>query len=351
MATTTRHLATRTVRDPADVLFRLDAQLRLLFVSDTVERIAGFPASIFVGRTARELGLADDGWTALAAACARAAATGTTQTLDLAQGSRRFRVRVAAQVDGDACFLGAAAEVTARDDDDERIEEVERALRRQDLSRAMLSHDLRGPLAAILLGVEVVARRGPGDETNARLVQQIGATAARMNRMIEQLLELARIDEAMPVRRQRVDVGALAQAAIDELALARPTRVVRLHVEGDVRGSWDPDRLAQLLGNLVENALAHGDGGAVFVRVRGDGCGVIVAVENGGTEIPVAERAQLFDPFRRGTRGDDGHRGLGLGLYIAREIARAHGGDVELTSTCGQGTTVTVTLPHGLERD
>jgi len=103
-----------------------------------------------------------------------------------------------------------------------------------------------------------------------------------------------------------------------------------------VRGSFDADRAAQLLSNLVANAVTYAPpDGRIVVRVAGTATGVELSVENGGAPIPEAERAGLFDPFRRGT-GSGESRGLGLGLFIVQQIARAHGGDVDLVARDGR---------------
>ena len=174
---------------------------------------------------------------------------------------------------------------------------------------------------------------------------RISSSAERMGRMISDLLDFtqARLGGGMALERKPADLRPVVQAAVDEALAANPGREVLLAVDGDTRGEFDPDRIAQLLSNLLGNALAYGPADeAVRVSVRGREQGVEIAVENGGAEIPEGDRESLFDPFRRGRTGQK-TRGLGLGLFIVQQIARAHGGDVRVESSPGR-TVFTVTL-------
>jgi signal transduction histidine kinase len=117
---------------------------------------------------------------------------------------------------------------------------------------------------------------------------------------------------------------------------------LRLDVTGDVIGSWDTDRLGRVASNLVGNAVAHGGDGPVHVRLSDQGEQVALEVHNRGAPIDPQVLPVLFEPFRR---GDTSHKGLGLGLYIVREIVRAHQGSVDVRSTAAEGTTFTVRLP------
>jgi len=118
---------------------------------------------------------------------------------------------------------------------------------------------------------------------------------------------------------------------------------------GDLDGEWDPDRLAQVASNLVDNAMAHGPpDGPVRVTAGGDAGTVQLTVHNAGPAIPALLQSVLFDPFRRGHDGEETSRtaGLGLGLYITREIVAGHGGTVEVVSTDAEGSTFRVALPR-----
>jgi signal transduction histidine kinase len=138
---------------------------------------------------------------------------------------------------------------------------------------------------------------------------------------------------------------------LDELEVAHPTREIAFDQQAAGRGSWDPDRLAQLVSNLVSNALHYSpEGTPVRVTLREEGDRVRLAVHNAGSPIPPELLPHIFDPFRRGAQEAEAQSaapGLGLGLFIAREIAKAHGGTIEVTSDATSGTTFLVSLPRG----
>ena len=128
---------------------------------------------------------------------------------------------------------------------------------------------------------------------------------------------------------------------------SNPERRIELEVSGDATGEWDPDRIAQVCSNLLSNAIQHGDAQQpVRIRIESEGDDAIVTVENGGPPIPDELRPYLFDPFRRGQPAGDGSKtGLGLGLFIVRQVALAHGGDVSVRSDTNR-TVFTVRLPR-----
>ncbi len=152
----------------------------------------------------------------------------------------------------------------------------------------------------------------------------------------------------IPVERRRVNLAQLCQEVLDEVELGAQGGQLRLGVEGACEGEWDPGRIAQVVQNLVTNALKHGAAGApVSVRLRGEPEGVHLSVHNTGRPIPPELLPELFNPFRRGAQDDTSSLGgLGLGLYIVQQIVVAHGGTVHADSREGQGTTFTVRLPR-----
>jgi signal transduction histidine kinase len=162
-----------------------------------------------------------------------------------------------------------------------------------------------------------------------------------MGRMISDLLDFtqARLGGGIALLRKPSDLGEVAQAVVDEVVVsANAGRSVTLHIQGDVSGEFDPDRIAQLLSNLLTNALAYSPPDQpVQVELRGSESAVEIAVSNAGPVIPPEEREVLFDPFRRGLTAGE-HRGLGLGLFIVEQIARAHGGEVRVESAGGRTT-------------
>ena len=147
--------------------------------------------------------------------------------------------------------------------------------------------------------------------------------------------------------RVRCCLDETARAVVEELREASPGRDIALRIDGDTQGTWDAARMAQMLSNLVGNALAHGAQGApVEVLLNGDARHVTLRVRNEGTPIAASLMPVLFEPFRRGDDPENHRRGLGLGLYIVREIVTAHGGDIDVQSTVENGTCFTVRLPR-----
>ncbi|HEY4183855.1 MAG TPA: hybrid sensor histidine kinase/response regulator [Polyangia bacterium] len=233
-----------------------------------------------------------------------------------------------------------------------RIEEHERlvhdvteTLRLNETFTAALGHDLRNPLNAVMAGAALLAHRAPDDPTPKRIV----ASGRRMAHMIDQLLDLARARLAggIPLQPGDVDVGILAETIVVEQQSLAPERRILLEAAGDLRGHLDEPRLAQVLSNLIANAVKHGAAdGAVTVRLDGGQAERIgVRVHNPGV-ICAEARASLFAPFRSGERSNRHAEGLGLGLYIVDQIVKAHGGNVEVHSTEADGTTFEVHFPR-----
>jgi signal transduction histidine kinase len=212
----------------------------------------------------------------------------------------------------------------------------------------IVGHDLRNPLGAIHMGASSLLRRDL-DEGSTRIARRIVASAERMDRLIQQLLAFAqaRHGEGLPIHRAVHDLGDIAAHVVEELEAAYPERSIELSTEGPVAGDWDGDRLAEVLSNLIGNAVQHGAEAPVRVRVRGGEDGVVIEVHNDGPPIPPELMPRLFDPFRRGTTDVASRsRSVGLGLYISRELVRAHGGNIEVVSQRDTGTRFTVRLPH-----
>lgn len=223
---------------------------------------------------------------------------------------------------------------------------------RSDFERQLIgivSHDLRNPLAAILTSATLALRRAAPDEATTRALTRIRASAERATRLIEDLLDLThvRVEGTLPVRLRPVNLRALVQEAVEEAERAFPGRTIRCDVTGPVTGCWDPDRLAQVLSNLLTNALKFSPAEtAVELRLRGTSEDVALAVHNRGAPIPAARLPTIFEAFERGDPGPTSRASLGLGLHIARQIVLAHAGRLAVTSTAEAGTTFTVQLPR-----
>lgn len=238
----------------------------------------------------------------------------------------------------DGSLRGAVA--TFRDETDRIHREAaeKQAAHSRERFIGILGHDLRSPLSAILASAAVVLRQHGAPEVSLGAAARIKSSAERMARMISEVLDFtqARMGGGIPLHRRPTDLGEIARAVTGEVLAVNPARTIAVGVEGNVRGSFDPDRAAQLISNLVENAVAYAPpDDRIRVAISGGEESVEIAVDNAGSPIPEEERAAVFDPFRRGTASAES-RGLGLGLYIVQQIARAHAGDVTLETAAGR---------------
>ena len=231
-----------------------------------------------------------------------------------------------------------------------QLQERTETLRLSEMLMAMLGHDLRGPLSAMLMSAMVLERRAENDASRQAALR-IQSSGKRMSRMIGDLLDLARARLAggIAVLRAEMDLAPVLQRAIQECQVAVPERAIEWQAEGDSTGTWDADRLAQVASNLIGNAVRHGDTEGP-VRVALDGRQperVSFSVANAGV-IPAELLPHIFDPFRSGRRASGASTGLGIGLYIVEQIVQAHGGTLSVRSEDGAGTTFRVTLPRRL---
>jgi signal transduction histidine kinase len=224
-----------------------------------------------------------------------------------------------------------------------------------DLERQLVgivSHDLRNPIGAVRLTAALMLRREGRDERDVLALQRIVSVSERANRMIVDLLDYtqASLRGELPIRIAPIDLGEVARLVVDEHRASQPQREVRLLVDGDTKLEGDADRLAQVVGNLISNAIAHGSAEhPIVVTVRGVGRKVQVVVKNRGEAIPEAVQARMFKPFQRGDTGKAGQRSVGLGLYIVEHVVRAHGGTIEVESVGGDNS-FCVTLPKARAR-
>jgi PAS domain S-box-containing protein len=218
----------------------------------------------------------------------------------------------------------------------------------RDLLLATLSHDLRDPLTAIQIGTSLLLRRERLEPRGAVTAERVIASARRISAMVDQVLDFSRlrVRGSLPCNRRATNLVLIAAAVIDEMDLAHAGRKMVLHYKGNVDGQWDADRLARLIANLISNALRHGDPASpVTVRVVDEGSDALLVVHNMGSTIPAEDLATIFDPFRRRARPRNSV-GLGLGLFIAHEIARSHGGKMWASSSKENGTEFAARLPR-----
>jgi signal transduction histidine kinase len=219
---------------------------------------------------------------------------------------------------------------------------AEDALHVKDMILSVLGHDLRSPVTAIIATADMLVRDERDGDRRASLLRITGA-AHRMDRMVRSLVDYARtyFGGGIPMHPAPENMGILCQRVVDEVQATHPTRELLLAVAGNTDGEWDGDRVAQAVTNLVINAIEHADG-PISVDVAGGADDVTVTVSNGG-RFPERLRTQLFQPFRK---GDAGTRGLGLGLFIVKELVEAHGGRVELAKSDEAMTRFTLYWPR-----
>jgi phosphoserine phosphatase RsbU/P len=211
----------------------------------------------------------------------------------------------------------------------------------------IVSHDLRNPLSVIHMSA-VLLGMGPLAPQQRPVVDRIARSVERAERLIADLLDFtqARLGAGVTVRRAPVDLHQAVGESVEELATLFPDRQIVHERSGPGVFSADAERIVQAVGNLVANAVNYGEPErAVTVRTEGSDQGMAISVHNHGPAIPASNQAGLFEPMVRGTATGTAPRGVGLGLFIVREIAKAHGGTVQLNSTVGGGTTFTLFLP------
>jgi signal transduction histidine kinase len=221
-----------------------------------------------------------------------------------------------------------------------RLRRAERERERhRELFLGTVGHDLRNPLQTIMTAAQMLEESQTLTASERRTVATIDRTAERMRRLIDQMLTFTQgVAGGVPVRRELVDLRELCHAAVRELAASQ-----EIAIEGQlaVPIAIDGDRMTQLVDNLVTNAIRYGRG-RVMLQISRDADHAVIAVHNHGKPIAPDQLATLFDPYKRAARSPGG---VGLGLYIVEQIARAHGGTVRVTSTAEAGTTFEVRIP------
>ncbi|HEX8702845.1 MAG TPA: ATP-binding protein [Myxococcaceae bacterium] len=250
-------------------------------------------------------------------------------------------------------IVGAVAVSTDLTEHQLREEELRRTAEFRERFLGIVSHDLRNPLNSISLSANMLLREEELPARSRKTAGRITQSAERMGRMISDLLDFTRgrLGGGIPLTRRPGDLRQICRPVLEELGMGGPGSPLRLSTEGDFQGEWDADRLAQLVGNLVKNALDYSpQGSPVTVSLSDEGTWIRLEVHNHGESIPPEVLPRLFEPFRRGMReGEESqHSGLGLGLFIARQITQAHGGTLEAHSTQEDGTTFRVRLPRAM---
>lgn len=219
---------------------------------------------------------------------------------------------------------------------------------------AVLGHDMRTPLGAARMSAQYLLQTNGLDSNQMKAVLRIVSSTGRMRAMVDDLLDFTQtaLGMKLPLVRGAVNAGEVCGEVVAEVGALHPGSCIKLQRTGDLSGTWDGGRIAQLLTNLVTNSVQHGEAnGRITVTVAGEPDAVSLRVHNWGKVVTTAARATLFDPLKQPAQPavdrHAGSSGLGLGLYIAKEIAEAHGGSLEVHSSEEDGTTFLARLPRG----
>lgn len=223
----------------------------------------------------------------------------------------------------------------------------------QNMFLAILGHDLRNPLGTVITGASVVTQATDIPSKYIVIATRIYNSGQRMTKLINDLIDFTRthLGAGLPVRPKTADIGHLCANVVDELRTYHPERVLRLSGPNTLMAAFDNDRIAQVLSNVIGNAIQYGDAdGAVAVTLAEVDGMVVVTVNNQGPLIEPKKLGSIFEPLVRLARNDaeeyPAHGSLGIGLFIAREIVQSHGGTIVVDSVEGSGTTFTIRLPR-----
>jgi signal transduction histidine kinase len=218
---------------------------------------------------------------------------------------------------------------------------------------AILSHDLRTPLGAIITSSTFMLDLDELGEPHRTLTARIASSARRMDRMVGDLLDLtrSRLGGGIPIERHWMNLEEAVREVAGELAAQHAGRAIEVRAAGDMRGQWDRSRLSQVLTNLMGNAIEHGARETpVGVIIDGASDEVVISIHNHGVPIPASLIPRIFDPMKRrkamGRRSAGAAAHLGLGLYIAAHIVAGHNGRIDVESSASAGTTFTVRVPR-----
>jgi two-component system sensor histidine kinase/response regulator len=220
------------------------------------------------------------------------------------------------------------------------VARAEHSSRLKDKYIGILGHDLRNPLSAISNSAYLLLRASDLPERHRKSATRILRASERMGNMIRDVLDFTRghLGGGIPVEPTRGDLADICHRVVDETKAIHPEREIVFDARGDLSGTWDRSRLEQVVSNLVGNAVRHGQG-TIVVEAVGEEREIVLRVRNGGPPIPEADLPSIFEPFKRSPDSSRRSEGLGLGLYIVREIVRAHGGTVQVRSSANEGTT------------
>ena len=223
----------------------------------------------------------------------------------------------------------------------------------QNMFLAILGHDLRNPLGTVVSGSTFLMQATDIASKYVLVATRMFNSAKRMSKLINDLIDFTRthLGPGIPIRVKQGSVVEVCELVVNELRTFHPEQLIDLHVPQQLDAIFDESRIAQVLSNLIGNAIQYCQPDtAVTVRAGGSDTDIVISVNNRGTTIPAEKLGSIFDPMVRiaASVGADytERTSLGIGLFISREIVQAHGGRVEVTSTAQAGTTFTLTMPR-----
>ena len=227
---------------------------------------------------------------------------------------------------------------------------ADRSERYSDVFLGILAHEVRNPLNVIKLSGQAL-EAGPLEEATSRVVgQRILRGVASIDRLMNDLsiLVRSRMRVPLPLTRTDIDLGEVCKQTLEEVKASYSDTLLDLEKTGDLKGKWDQERLGEVIFNLVVNAVIHAAAKQVHITAEAQGSEVVLRVANQGPPISPDLIESIFDPFvhTKAASSELNKRGLGLGLFIVKEIVTAHEGSVEVASTIGEGTIFTIRLPR-----
>lgn len=219
----------------------------------------------------------------------------------------------------------------------------------RELFMGALGHDLRTPLHVIMQSAAYLKKPETPSRRHAAMIEHIEKSAEQLKQMVDDLLDVTRtrLGGSLPLTPDSADLEAICRTVVAEFQLVYPIRDIQLQTRGDLTGMWDAARLNQLVSNLLRNAIQHGGAASpVIVSAVAEQDRVVLKVKNFGEPIPEPLLRHIFEPLKRGEARPEKRDNLGLGLYIACTIARAHNGSIRVESSRDDGTLFTVSLPR-----
>ncbi len=319
----------------SDAFFAVDLDWRLVYVNHAFEELVGTARADLLGEPLWERA-GGTGVAALEEELRRAAGDRRPRTFEAPfPEDRWFEVRAFPHEDGVSAHL---RDVTER----RRSQEVQAHL------LGIVGHDLRTPLTSIRISATAIMRDAGLAARHRRALERVEAGAERMTRLINDLLDYsrARLGQGLPMEPRACDLGVICSDVLEAVRATQPGRPLVYRHGGDAAGVWDPERIQQVLLNLLTNAVRHGAPDTpVTLSWTGDRERKVISVHNHGAPIEPALLAHMFEPFKRASPGGPAWGGVGLGLYIVRQIVLAHSGSVQVRSDAASGTTFELTLP------